>query len=62
MITFRQSDNGLTVHKNGSNVASIRKATSAESSDWGNVLLIHSSGRIDRHHSFESARDDALKT
>lgn len=59
MITFKRQGKGLRVLKNGVGIAIITKST--DKNDWGNYLLQHDNGRIDRHHTIESARSDAQK-
>jgi hypothetical protein len=63
MITFKRTNNTdvANVHKHGVQVAVIRKADKGEQSPWGNIMLIHNSGRIDRHHLVSNAKSDAMK-
>ena len=61
MTKFLRIDGLYKVMKSGLEVATIRKAKNHEQSDWGNWLLEHGSGRVDRHHYLSDAKSDALK-
>lgn len=62
-IQFKRNEKGLVVFKQGRRVATIQRSTPADvghrSEDpW---MLVHVSGRIDRHPRQYDARNDAMK-
>lgn len=61
MVKFQRKGSNWEVIKHGEAVALIRQAEADEQSDWGNVLLEHATGRIDRHHHVADAKADAAK-
>lgn len=61
MISFQREGMTWKVLKHREAVAFIRRAATNEQSEWGNVLIEHASGRIDRHHHVSDAKADAAK-
>lgn len=62
-IKFKRDGKKLLVLKQGRRVASIQRSTPADvghrsEEPW---MLVHTSGRIDRHPCQQDARNDALK-
>ena len=61
MIKIQRVDGNYHVMKNNSRVGVVRKALASERSDWGNWLLVSSAGRIDRAHTYQEIKSEALK-